>query len=36
MGKGAIDGNSALFIGTAALSENDYVHLAIDWVRSLA
>ena len=30
MGKGAIDGNSTLFIGTAALSENDYVHLAID------
>ena len=30
MGKGAVDGNSALFIGTAALSENDYVHLAID------
>jgi acetolactate synthase I/II/III large subunit len=30
MGKGAVDGNSDLFIGTAALSENDYVHLAID------
>jgi acetolactate synthase-1/2/3 large subunit len=30
MGKGAVDGNSALFVGTAALSENDYVHLAID------
>jgi acetolactate synthase-1/2/3 large subunit len=29
MGKGAIDGNSALFIGTAALTENDYVHSAI-------
>jgi acetolactate synthase-1/2/3 large subunit len=29
MGKGAVDGNSALFIGTAALSENDYVHAAI-------
>jgi len=29
MGKGAIDGNSALFIGTAALSEKDYVHSAI-------
>ncbi len=30
MGKGAVDGNSALFVGTTALSENDYVHLAID------
>src|ERR1700730_14455659 len=29
MGKGAVDGNSALFIGTAALSEQDYVHSAI-------
>jgi acetolactate synthase I/II/III large subunit len=29
MGKGAVDGNSALFIGTAALSEKDYVHSAI-------
>ncbi len=29
MGKGAVDGNSDLFIGTAALSENDYVHSAI-------
>jgi acetolactate synthase-1/2/3 large subunit len=29
MGKGAADGVSALFIGTAALSENDYVHIAI-------
>jgi acetolactate synthase-1/2/3 large subunit len=29
MGKGAVVGNSALFIGTAALSENDYVHSAI-------
>jgi acetolactate synthase-1/2/3 large subunit len=29
MGKGAVDGNSALFIGTAALSENDYIHSAI-------
>jgi acetolactate synthase-1/2/3 large subunit len=30
MGKGAVVGNSDLFIGTAALSENDYVHLAIE------
>ena len=29
MGKGAVDGNSALYVGTAALSENDYVHAAI-------
>jgi acetolactate synthase-1/2/3 large subunit len=29
MGKGAVDGNSALFIGTAALSEHDYIHVAI-------
>jgi acetolactate synthase-1/2/3 large subunit len=29
MGKGAVDGNSVLFIGTAALSEKDYVHSAI-------
>jgi acetolactate synthase-1/2/3 large subunit len=29
MGKGAIGGNSDLFIGTAALSEKDYVHAAI-------
>jgi len=29
MGKGAIDGSSSLFIGTAALSEKDYVHSAI-------
>jgi acetolactate synthase-1/2/3 large subunit len=29
MGKGAVDGNSDLFVGTAALSENDYVHAAI-------
>ena len=29
MGKGAVAGNSNLFIGTAALSENDYVHAAI-------
>ncbi|MFY9819093.1 MAG: acetolactate synthase large subunit [Pseudolabrys sp.] len=30
MGKGAVDGNSELFVGTAALSEGDYVHLAIE------
>ncbi|HEY6881647.1 MAG TPA: acetolactate synthase large subunit [Polyangiales bacterium] len=30
MGKGAVDGNSELYLGTAALSENDYVHDAID------
>jgi len=30
MGKGAVDGNSDLFVGTAALSEGDYVHLAIE------
>src|SRR5258708_14349729 len=30
MGKGAVDDNSDLYIGTAALSEKDYVHLAID------
>jgi len=29
MGKGAVGGNSDLFIGTAALSENDYIHSAI-------
>ena len=29
MGKGAVTGNSDLFLGTAALSENDYVHAAI-------
>jgi acetolactate synthase-1/2/3 large subunit len=29
MGKGAVDGNSDLYIGTAALSEGDYVHDAI-------
>lgn len=28
MGKGAVDGNSDLFLGTAALSNGDYVHLA--------
>src|SRR5271154_5481339 len=28
MGKGAVNGNSDLFIGTAALSENDYIHAA--------
>lgn len=30
MGKGAVDGGSNLYIGTAALSERDYVHEAID------
>jgi acetolactate synthase I/II/III large subunit len=30
MGKGAINGNSDLFIGTAALSSGDYVHVAVD------
>jgi len=28
MGKGAVSGNSDLYLGTAALSEGDYVHLA--------
>ena len=30
MGKGAVDGNSDLFLGTAALSEGDFVHALID------
>ncbi|MEO6817181.1 MAG: acetolactate synthase large subunit [Edaphobacter sp.] len=30
MGKGAVNGNSNLYLGTAALSDGDYVHLAID------
>jgi acetolactate synthase-1/2/3 large subunit len=30
MGKGAITGGSRLYMGTAALSERDYVHRAID------
>jgi len=30
MGKGAVNGNSDLYIGTAALSSDDYVHLASD------
>jgi acetolactate synthase-1/2/3 large subunit len=30
MGKGAISGNSDLFVGTAALSDGDYVHLAVE------
>ncbi len=30
MGKGAVNGGSNLYIGTAALSERDYVHEAID------
>lgn len=30
MGKGAVTGNSDLYVGTAALSERDYVHDAID------
>jgi acetolactate synthase I/II/III large subunit len=29
MGKGAVDGNSDLFLGTAALSEGDYLHALI-------
>jgi acetolactate synthase-1/2/3 large subunit len=31
MGKGAVNGNSHLFLGTAALSDGDYVHLASDY-----
>lgn len=30
MGKGVLDERDPLFLGTAALSENDYVHCAID------
>ncbi|ACA21247.1 hypothetical protein M446_7024 (plasmid) [Methylobacterium sp. 4-46] len=30
MGKGAVTGASSLYLGTAALSERDYVHAAID------
>jgi acetolactate synthase I/II/III large subunit len=30
MGKGAVDGNSDLYLGTAALSEGDYLHTLID------
>lgn len=30
MGKGAVNGGSGLYMGTAALSERDYVHQAID------
>jgi acetolactate synthase-1/2/3 large subunit len=30
MGKGSVAGGSGLYMGTAALSERDYVHLAID------
>jgi acetolactate synthase-1/2/3 large subunit len=30
MGKGAIDGQAELFLGTAALSENDLIHRIID------
>ena len=30
MGKGAVTGGSSLYMGTAALSERDYVHRAID------
>jgi acetolactate synthase-1/2/3 large subunit len=30
MGKGAVTGNSELYLGTAALSERDYVHDAIE------
>jgi acetolactate synthase-1/2/3 large subunit len=31
MGKGAVNGNSDLYLGTAALSSDDYVHLASDY-----
>ena len=30
MGKGTVTGGSNLYMGTAALSERDYVHEAID------
>lgn len=30
MGKGAVTGGSNLYLGTAALSEHDYIHLAIE------
>ena len=30
MGKGAVHGGSDLYLGTAALSEHDYMHQAID------
>ncbi|MDW7603505.1 acetolactate synthase large subunit, partial [Stenotrophomonas maltophilia] len=30
MGKGAVAGGSGLYMGTAALTEHDYVHMAID------
>ncbi|GAH51506.1 unnamed protein product, partial [marine sediment metagenome] len=30
LGKGAVTGGSNLYMGTAALSERDYVHQAID------
>lgn len=30
MGKGVVDERSELFLGTAALSDNDYIHCAID------
>ena len=30
MGKGTVAGGSKLYMGTAALSERDYVHQAID------
>src|SRR4029077_4477048 len=30
MGKGSVAGGSSLYMGTAALSERDYVHQAID------
>ena len=30
MGKGAVNGGPHLFIGTAALSENDYIHGPIE------
>jgi acetolactate synthase-1/2/3 large subunit len=31
MGKGAVNGNSNLYLGTAALSSHDYVHLASEY-----
>jgi acetolactate synthase-1/2/3 large subunit len=31
MGKGAVNGNSELYLGTAALSSGDYVHLASEF-----
>ena len=31
MGKGAVNGNSDLYLGTAALSADDYIHMASDY-----